>query len=394
MNKKKNIEIQNKTFFIALLIGVIGLAYITVRPVLSLVIMAILIVNLFNPVYKRILKSVKGNVSLASSLSTFVVLLSVIIPVFLIGVFSINQANVFRQDIEEFIGRSIVEEENTNQETLQEGIVINNSTGELSVSVQDSSGSNSIGDLDVQQTLDAFNEVLQTLPFLENEEITIEQARNAVSDLAGPAAEFTFNQGISFASSIPIFSTYLILFITLVGTLFPAQATIKDLVSRLSPLDNEIDQIYIKKTLAMADSMIKGTFVIAIVQGSISGILLWIAGVEYVFFWTILSIFFSVIPVGAGIINLPIAIVLLLTGNIPGALVVILGNILIVSTVDNVLRPHLVSKDAQLSSALILIGVIGGIQAFGFLGFIFGPIVMILLSTTFDIYQKYYKIEK
>jgi len=72
---------------------------------------------------------------------------------------------------------------------------------------------------------------------------------------------------------------------------------------------------------------------------------------------------------------------------------IIAGSILIVSNIDNVLRPKLVSKDAVLNPALLLLGVFGGIQMFGFFGFIYGPVLMIFLTTTLELYFKYYQKE-
>jgi predicted PurR-regulated permease PerM len=382
----KKIKIENRQFFIALTAAVLLLSFITLRPVLSLAIMAFLVVNLFNPVYES-LRKVLRSTKLASGISVIIVLLCVVLPTVFIAITSFNQIKIFVNDIEEFTGEDLLpstaEELEEEESSSLEGIITN--TG---------NSSDSVGSLNVQDALDTINTNIQKISFLEDTEITLQQTRDAIAELAFPVSTFVANNLVDFATSLPLIVTYVILFITLVATLFPSQARVKSLIIKFSPLENEIDEIYIKKVLAMANSMIRGTFVIAIVQGLLSGLILWIVGVEYAYFWTLLSIFFSIIPVGPGVVNIPIAIVLMLSGNMFAGLVILISNVLLVGTVDNLLRPAIVSTDAKLPSALILLGVIGGLQTFGIFGFIYGPIVMILLVTTFDIYVNYYKEDK
>ena len=72
--------------------------------------------------------------------------------------------------------------------------------------------------------------------------------------------------------------------------------------------------------------------------------------------------------------------------------VLLIGSLLVVGNLDNVLRPRLVSKDSEMSTALILLSAFGGLNLFGFLGVIYGPVVMIFLVTTIEIYLEYYQI--
>jgi predicted PurR-regulated permease PerM len=74
------------------------------------------------------------------------------------------------------------------------------------------------------------------------------------------------------------------------------------------------------------------------------------------------------------------------TGNIVGGLTVIANHLLIVTNIDNVLRPRLVPKDAKLNSALTILSVFAGVAMFGFLGIIIGPVIMILVVSTIQVY--------
>ena len=71
---------------------------------------------------------------------------------------------------------------------------------------------------------------------------------------------------------------------------------------------------------------------------------------------------------------------------------IIAGSLLLVSNIDNLIRPRLVSKDAYLNPALILLAAFGGLSLFGLLGVIYGPIIVIFFVTTIEIYLKHYQI--
>ena len=89
--------------------------------------------------------------------------------------------------------------------------------------------------------------------------------------------------------------------------------------------------------------------------------------------------------------TIPIGVVMALTGNIVQGVFVILFHLLVVTNIDNLLRPRLVPKNARLNSALTLLSVFSGLALFGPAGVIYGPVVMILLITTFEMYAEYNK---
>ena len=91
------------------------------------------------------------------------------------------------------------------------------------------------------------------------------------------------------------------------------------------------------------------------------------------------------------VITVPAGIVLIAFGSGWQGLLVIIGGLLVVSNIDTILRPLLVPKEANINSALVLIGALGGLHLFGFLGVIYGPVVMIFLVTTVEIYLEHYR---
>lgn len=136
----------------------------------------------------------------------------------------------------------------------------------------------------------------------------------------------------------------------------------------------------------MARGVVGGQFVIAAAQGVVEAGILYLAGVEYFFFFALILTFLSVIPLGGGILTIPIGIIMLLTGNIWQGLIILLGHFLIITNIDNVLRPRLIPKSIRINSALMLLSVFGGLALFGFLGIFVGPIIMILVLSTLEVF--------
>jgi predicted PurR-regulated permease PerM len=144
----------------------------------------------------------------------------------------------------------------------------------------------------------------------------------------------------------------------------------------------------------MIISVIKGVFLLVILQGLIMGFFYRLADVPFTVFWTLLSMAFGILPVvGISFIAWFLAIIFLLTDNTSSALIVLFGFYVVVNPLDLILRPRLVSKKAYLNFTLMLLALFGGLAVGGLLGMIYGPVVMILFITTIDIYASYYSDE-
>ena len=154
----------------------------------------------------------------------------------------------------------------------------------------------------------------------------------------------------------------------------------------LNPLGDRVTDLYLSRASAMTKSMVRGQFVIAGLQGLLSAVLLYIAGVHYFWVAAIVLSFMSLIPLGAGIITIPIGLVLIFMGDIWQGLLLILGHLFLVTNVDNILRPLLVPRTARLNPALVLLSVFAGLGLFGILGIVLGPVIMILIVTTIEVY--------
>ncbi len=162
----------------------------------------------------------------------------------------------------------------------------------------------------------------------------------------------------------------------------------------LCPLGDRYEVMLYKKFTAAASAIIKGTIIIGGLQGLIGGILFAVTGIKGALIWGIIMALLSIIPgLGAFIVWLPAGIIMLVTGQIwQGVIILIIGSI-IISTVDNLLRPALVGKSLSMHPLIILFSTLGGIALFGISGFMIGPIVAALFLSFWDMYEEYYKKE-
>lgn len=138
----------------------------------------------------------------------------------------------------------------------------------------------------------------------------------------------------------------------------------------------------------MTTGVVSGQFVIAICQGLTATIALQLTGFGY-FFFLLLFTFLSIIPLGAGILVVPIGVLMILSGNVGGGIFLLLVQYLLLANIDNVLRPLLIPKLIRLNFALLMLSVFGGLSVFGFMGIAVGPIIMVLVITTVQMYVPY-----
>jgi len=158
------------------------------------------------------------------------------------------------------------------------------------------------------------------------------------------------------------------------------------------PLDDLNEQRLLRRFTSVTRATIKGTLIIGIMQGSICGAAFAIAGIEGPVFWGSLMAVMSVIPaVGTAIIWFPALIILTLTGNFTGVIILAILCGLVAGNLDNIVRPRLVGKDTEMHDLFVLFGTLGGISMFGLLGIIIGPIIAALFITIWEIYGVVFK---
>jgi predicted PurR-regulated permease PerM len=145
---------------------------------------------------------------------------------------------------------------------------------------------------------------------------------------------------------------------------------------RMLPMDSALRERLIGQIRQLVSVSVTSSVVVAAAQGVLGGVVFAIVGIEAPVFWGGVMALFCLLPLGAWLIWLPAAMLLALDGSIGRAVLVGALGLGVVSAIDNVLRPALLSGSAQMNGLVILIALLGGISAFGVLGGILGPIVL------------------
>lgn len=153
------------------------------------------------------------------------------------------------------------------------------------------------------------------------------------------------------------------------------------------PLRPETRRDLFEKFATVIRATIKGSIVVAIVQGLIGGVVFWILGIQAALLWGVVMGFMSLIPaIGTGVIWVPVAIYLFATGQVWQGAVLVGCGIFVIGMVDNVLRPILVGKDTRMPDYVVLISTLGGLSVMGIHGFVTGPVIAALFIAAWDIF--------
>jgi predicted PurR-regulated permease PerM len=158
------------------------------------------------------------------------------------------------------------------------------------------------------------------------------------------------------------------------------------------PLRRETREDVMEKFATVIRATIKGSLVVAVVQGALGGTVFAILGIEGALLWGVVMGLFSLIPaVGTGIVWVPVALYLFATGAYVSGAILAFAGIFVIGMVDNVLRPLLVGRDTRMPDYVVLISTLGGLQAFGIHGFIIGPVVAALFIGTWNIFTEQWR---
>ena len=134
---------------------------------------------------------------------------------------------------------------------------------------------------------------------------------------------------------------------------------------------------------------VKGSIVVAIVQGALGGLIFWLLGIEGALLWGAVMAVLSLLPaVGAGLVWLPVSLYLLATGEVWKGIALIAFGGLVISTVDNVLRPILVGGQTKIPDYLVLIATLGGITIFGVNGLVIGPVIAAMFLAAWNLFAE------
>ena len=205
-----------------------------------------------------------------------------------------------------------------------------------------------------------------------------------VTNLANSAV----NSFSKFILNFPIFFFQLIVvFFTLFFVLRDKEQFF-EYVRGISPFSKDVENKLFKSSKNITLSVIYGQVFIGIIQGVIIGIGFFIFNVNNALFLTLIASLAGIFPViGTAIVWIPISIYLFIGDNTFASIGIVIFGIFS-STIDNVLRPMIVSRWARMHPLILLIGMIGGLFLFGILGFILGPLILAYIFIILETYRK------
>jgi predicted PurR-regulated permease PerM len=157
----------------------------------------------------------------------------------------------------------------------------------------------------------------------------------------------------------------------------------------LLPLDDRRAHEIIDRTQEVISASVYGVLVIALIQGALGGLAFWALGLPSPLLWGVVMVFLSMIPMaGAFVVWVPAAIFLALTGHWGKAIVLTVWGALVIGSIDNFLRPKLVGEKTRLHELIIFFSVLGGLQVFGVIGLVLGPVIVAITIALLDVLRQ------
>lgn len=320
-----------------LVIGLFILAAIIIKPVIFSIIYGILLAYIFYPLYKSLLRKTKSE-----HFSAFIVCGSLIIII--LAFFSLIITNLLKQIVNIYLDFQKINITNLIRESFPDFI--------------------------------ASSEFSQTLAGSINTSIS-----NFITSLLNSFTDFILN--------LPII--LLKLFVVIFVFYFALKDGDKALsyIRSLSPLKKETQERFFKQMTDITYSVLVGQIVVGVFQGLAAGISYFIFGVPNALLLTLVTVIVGVIPlIGPWLVWVPVDIYLFATGRSGAAIGLLIYGLLVITWIDTVVRPLIVSRKTKINSAIVIIGMIGGIFIFGLLGLIIGPLVLAYVLLMLELYRK------
>jgi predicted PurR-regulated permease PerM len=232
----------------------------------------------------------------------------------------------------------------------------------------------------------------------------MDQVENKINDILPDMVTFDMNEKVSnfisyissnianiFTNTISAFFSF-VLMLLLIFYFLKDSEQCKNAIKLFSPLGEENDEKIINKIILAVNGVIKGSLLIALVQGILLGFGFWIFGIPNGALWGVVASVTSLIPTfGTALVSTPAIIFLFATGQTLPAILLLLWAILVVGMIDNFLSPYLIGRKINISSIIILFSILGGIAMLGPVGILVGPLAMSLLQALISIYKTEFK---
>ena len=342
----------NRNFLLILLL-IVSLAFFwIVRIFIVSIVLAATFTTLFYPLYKWLMKKLRGHNNIASLITCIIFLLVLLVPLFIVGEIVVNQATNLLQSAQGWLENFI-------------------SSGDGERFVEQMKGWRFVRWLDLQNfDLNILQKSLETFGSIMKQ--VISKTYQGLFGLATMIVFILFTMFYFFRDGLKLI----------------------DKLKLLSPMHEKYEDAITRRFAMISRAAVKGTLLVGLIQGTIGSITFLLFGINGWALWGVVMIILSVIPMlGAWIVMLPAGAIQIVQGHIWEGIGIIIISFTVVSTIDNFLRPRLVGKTAKMHDLLIFFATLGGISVFGVTGFIIGPIIAAIFLTILDIYTMEFEEE-
>jgi predicted PurR-regulated permease PerM len=338
-------------FFLALfLVSCILLGWL-LWPFFSVIVLAIVITGVFNPVYRVLHR--KLNATLASLITCVIIFFVLFVPV------------------SAFVG------------------ILANEAYDLYLTARDAVVNNPIQDLlENSEVVDRINGILTNFGI----KITGDELNRGVTELGRTVGLFLYQQARSMTANIVNFVVNFFFMLLIVFYLLIDSQRLISFIVGLSPLPDDQDEKLIQKFKDMAGAILIGNGLGGLIQGSLGGVVFAFFGFRSPFLWGVIMALLAFLPiVGVGAVFLPAALYLILQGRLAAGIFFIVFYVLLSGGIEYLFKPKLVGTRVQMHTLLVFLSIIGGLKLFGILGIIYGPLVVTAFLTLTDIYEASYR---
>lgn len=340
-------------FFLSLFILSITMLAWLIWPFISIIILASVITGIFSPVFNLINVKDKINPPFASFLTCILIFFVVLVPIgFFVGILSKEAHDLYI--------------------TAKDALLNDQIKNLISNSV----------------ILEKANIVLTYF----NIELTGEDLNKAISEIGKIVGLFLYEQARSIASNTLAFFANIFLMLLIIYFLLIDGNRLISFITELSPLPKEQDEKLIRKFKDMAGAVLIGNGLGGLIQGILGGTVFMLFGLKSPFLWGVIMALLAFLPIiGIGIVFIPAAIYLFLKGQITSAIFFVIFYIILSGGIEYIFKPKIVGQRVKMHTLLVFFSIIGGLNLFGILGIIYGPLIAVAFLTLTDIYHASYR---
>lgn len=327
-----------RPFLLVVLFFSLYLSYLILMPFLHTLIVAIVLSSIFYPLQTRFVRLFRGRKTAAAGATVFVITFAVAVPIFFFISALVTQGLNSINDINEWLR-----------------------AGNLQKLVE-------------HPTVVSYSKWLQErFPTFDFNKINL--ARNLL-DLSKALGQFLLSKGATLVGNAAHLITQFFVMLFVVFYFIRDGEGMVDQCRYYSPLRKDQWDRLLNGIRVVARSVLLGTFLTALCQGIIGGIGLALVGIPGLFWGTVTG-FSSLIPiVGTSLVWVPAVVYLVLLGQWKAATFLTIWCIVLLGSIDNFLRPFLMKGEGRMSPFYIFLAIIGGVQYFGLLGILYGPLIL------------------